>query len=534
MELNAYSNRSPHRGWSWETPPAKIPEAQIAETLDADVVIIGGGISGMAAAARLTEKGQRVIVVDRYKDLVGRAAHVAALDSSVMRRLGVSIDKQKFAKDWLRTCCYRVNEELLWLYINRSGEAMDWLLGLGGDAIDATLYTGYYKGPGYCEYPGTHVIFQKPGAEKYHYKLGGMLVIEILQNVVLEGGGRIFRPVRAEQLEKDDSGRVIGCVARDENDCVYRRYRGRNGVIIATGDIEGDPEMLEAFCTTAKLPTLARYWPVGNNTGDGHKMGYWAGAAFDEPNWALSMHGRRDPEASYYSFCYLYVNTEGRRFMNEDSSTQAKSHQLMAQQGEDIAYTIMDADWLEHYQPTFDLVAGQAVVPLKISNFGDVWDPECGLRDEIEQIIQKGRCAWRADTLDELAEKIGVPAEELKKSVARYNEMCEKGEDTDFGKRSELLVPIVKSPFIALRWGTALLDVFGGMLTDTKLRVITPDNEPIPGLYAVGNAAGGFYSADYPLLLNGNSFGRALTWALIVAESITGEASSEKRTATCE
>lgn len=523
MELKAYSNRSPHKGWSWETIPEKIPEDQIVETLEADVIVIGGGISGMAAAARLTQKGQRVIVLDRYKELVGRAAHVAALDSSVMRRLGVTIDKQKFAKDWLRTCNYRVNEELLWLYINRSGEAIDWLLEQAGGDVDATLYTGYYKGPGFHEYPGTHVFFQKPNSNKYRFKMGGMLVVEILQTTVLEGGNKVLRPVRAEQLEKDETGRVTGCIAKDETEGVYRRYIGKKGVIIATGDIEGNPEMLDAFCTTAKLPTLARYWPIGNNTGDGHRMGYWAGAAFDEPNWALSMHGRRDPEASYYSFCYLYVNSEGNRFMNEDSSTQAKSHQLMAQQGEDLAYTIMDAEWLDHYQPTFDLVGGQAVVPLNLSNFGDRWDPNGGLNEEIELLIQKGHCAWRADTLEELAEKMGVPADNLKASVERYNELCEKGEDTDFGKRSELMIPILKPPFIGLRWGTALLDVFGGMLTDTQMRVITPDCEPIPGLYAVGNAAGGFYGADYPLLLNGNSFGRALTWALIVAEGVEAD-----------
>ena len=523
MEMKAYSNRSPRKGWSWETEPEKIPEEQIAETLEADVIIIGGGISGMAAAARLTQKGQKVIVIDRYKDMLGRAGHVAALDSRVMRRLGVSIDKQQFVKDWLRTCGYRVNEELLWLYVNRSGEAMDWLLDQGGDAVDATIYTGYYKGPGFGEYPGTHVVYQKEGEHRYKFRMGGMLVVEILQKTVLDGGNRIFRPVRAEQLEKDENGRVTGCIAKDETDGVYRRYVGKKAVIIATGDIQGNPEMLEAFCTTATLPSLARYWPIGNNTGDGHKMGYWAGAAFDEPNWALSMHGRRDADASYYSLCYLYVDQSGRRFMNEDSSTQAKSHRLMALQGEDIAYTIMDADWLENFKPTYDLVGGQAVAPMRLGNFGDVWDPACGLGDEIETIIQKGKCAWRADSLAELAEKIGVPADALEASVARYNALAEAGEDTDFGKRSELMIPICKPPFIALKWGTAVLDVFGGMLTDTQMRVITPDCTPIPGLYAVGNAAGGFYGVDYPLLLNGNSFGRALTWALVVTEGIEAD-----------
>lgn len=524
LMLNAYSKLSPKKGWSWETEPDPIPEREIAETLEADVLIIGGGVSGLAAGARLTQKGYSVIIVDRYKNLLGRAGHVGVLDSSVMRRLGVSIDKKQFAKDWMRVTGSRVNEELVWLYINRSGEAFDWLLEQGEGAVDATLYTGYYKGPGFAEYPGTHIVFQKKGCDRYKSSMGGQLVVEILQKTVLDGGNKIFRPVRAEQLVKDETGRITGCLARDENDGTVRRYLGKKGVIMATGDIEGNPEMMQAFCSTATLASLARYWPVGNNTGDGHKMAYWAGAAFDDANWAASLHGRRDEDASYYSLAYLYVNDRGERFMNEDTWTQGKSLRLLAQQGEDIAYTIMDADWLDNFKPTYDLVGGQAVIPLKIANFGNVWDPECGLREEVETMIQKGKCAFRADTLEELAEKIGVPADTLIKTVDRYNEMAEKGEDTDFGKRPELLFPIKKGPFIALKWGLALLDVFGGALTDTGMHVLTPYNQPIPGLYAVGNVAGGFYGVDYPLLMNGNSFGRALTWALIVSETIEADA----------
>ncbi len=523
MEPRSYCNLSPKRGWSWEIPPEPIPENQIVETIEADVAIIGGGISGLSAGARCTQKGMSVIIVDRFRELLGRAAHVGVLDSAVMRRLGITIDKKKFARDWMMITGSRASEELLWLYINRSGEAFDWLMEQAGDAVDATIYTGYYKGPVFNEYPGTHIVFQKPDNHKYKFKYGGQLVVEILERTVLEGGNKIFRPVRAEQLCKDENGRVVSFVAKSEEDGMYRRYVGKKGVIIATGDIEGDPEMLAAFCPVALKPTLERYWPKGNNTGDGHKMAYWAGAALDDPGWAASMHGRRDDDASYFSFYFLFVNSRGKRFMNEDTWTQAKSLRLLAQPGGDIAYTIMDAKWMDDFGERFEITGGQAVTPLNIANWGDKWSPDCGLDKTINDYIAKGKCAWKADTLEELAEMIGVPFDNLKATVARYNALYEKGDDVDFGKRTELLTSIVKPPFYALKWGTALLDVFGGALTDTNMRVIDPYHEPIPGLYAVGNAAGGFYGVDYPLLLNGNSFGRALTWGLLVTEGIIAD-----------
>ena len=122
----------------------------------------------------------------------------------------------------------------------------------------------------------------------------------------------------------------------------------------------------------------------------------------------------------------------------------------------------------------------------------------------------------------ELAEKMDVPVENLLATVKRYNQIVASGDDVDFGKRARLLTSVEKGPFYALKWGPVLLDVFGGAQIDTHLNVIGPDAKNIPGLYAVGNAAGGMYAVDYPLLLNGNSYGRALAYAMQLADSLCG------------
>ena len=98
--------------------------------------------------------------------------------------------------------------------------------------------------------------------------------------------------------------------------------------------------------------------------------------------------------------------------------------------------------------------------------------------------------------------------------------MVENKDDSDFGKREELLFPIKKPPFYASKFGPAMLVVTGGLIVDTHLRVLNNDHYPIPGLYAVGNVAGGLYGVDYPTIIPGNSHGRALTWGYLAARNI--------------
>ncbi len=505
------------KGFSWSTPPAPIPEDKIVETITADVAVVGGGIAGLAAGARCTQKGMSVVVVEKYKGLVARGAHIAALESKKMEELGVHIDKQQFARDWMHICGSRVNEELLWLYINKSGAALQWLLDIGGDSIECALHGGHYKGPDFTEYPGTHFIMQKPESTKYRFKGGAVLMCEMLQNVILEGGNTIIRKTRVEQLEKDENGRVTGFIAKGE-DGQYRRFVGTKGVILATGDIGGDPEMLAAFCPMGLKPNRNGYSPPGLNTGDGHKMAYWAGAAFEDASWALSLH-----LLAYSIFCFffLHVNRRGERFMNEDTWVQAKAIRCLEQPHGDFAFSIFDKKWFEEVGERADICGGQFTDPL-ICFYGDKWSPDNGIDKTIERYVKKGTC-FKADTIEELAEKMEVPVENLRKTVDRYNELCKMGRDVDFGKRAELLTTITEPPFYALKWGPALLNVHGGVIIDPKMHVLDKDSEPIPGLFAIGNVSGGLYGVDYPLLLNGNSHCRAITWALQAADTIESE-----------
>ena len=505
--------------YPWGTPPPKIDEALIAETITADVAIIGGGISGLATGARCVQLGQSVVVVEKYKGLVAHGAHIASVGSDIQRQNGVFIDKKQFARDWMRICGSRVNEDLLWLYINRSEEAFHWLLELGGDAIEAHLFGGQYKGPDFTEYAGTHYIKQKPGCHKYKNNGTAFLMCEILEKVILDANQRIDRNTRAKYLEQDENGRVVSFIAQD-NDGIYRRYVGKKAVVLATGDIAGNREMLKYFAPLGLRAAHNGYFPEGVNTGDGHQMAYWVGAEYEAHDWALSMHLIA---YSMFAFFFLHVNEEGKRYMNEDTWVQAKAIRTLMQPDGRYAFSVFDGRWVDQVRYLSPFNGGQFCEPLMLE-YGEPWHDDNGTERSIETYVKNGSC-YKADTLEELAEKMNVPVDTFLATVARYNKMYEQQNDEDYGKRRELLTPIDKPPFYALKFGPSLLDVFGGVNTDVKLRVLDAKDKPIPGLLAVGMVAGGLYGVDYPLLFNGNSHGRCLTWARQAAETIAnGEA----------
>jgi len=512
LEMRFYSQRSPHKGYSWETPPAPIPENEIAETVTSDVLVIGGGISGLAASARCADKGMTVVTLDKNEKLRALAGQIAAVNSRIMAEKGIHIDKKTLAADWLKMSGSRVQEELLWLFINRSAEGFHWMLDLAGDNIEVEVYEAY-KGPMFSEYPGTHHIWKKKDSTKYHHIGGGYLACEILENALLEKGGTLLRSTTALYLEKNDAGRVTGCIARSA-DGLLRRYQGTKGVVLATGDCSEDEEMMEAFCPIGTR--VAQKWARPGNTGDGQKMAYWAGAALDNPEWAATIHALAG--CGFQGF-FLHVNRLGKRFMNEDTWMQAKSIRCMMQPGGDYAWSVLDSKYLDEMAERFDELGGQGMMPL--SEVGGHFRRE-HMEKTMQGYIDKGN-AFKADTLEELAEKMDVPAENLLATVARYNEIVASGDDVDFGKRARLLTSVEKAPFYALKWGPMLLDVFGGAQVDATLNVIGPDCRPIPGFYAVGNAAGGMYAVDYPLLLNGNSYGRALAYAMQIADTLSAE-----------
>lgn len=338
-------------GWSWDTPPEPVADGDIVETVEADIVIVGAGISGVTAACRASELGASVAVVEKMSFPSSRGGHYAAYQSKAMTAAGMMNDpKDQIVADWLRFSGDRNKEELAWLFINRSSEVMDWLDDLSGDELSIIPIYTHYAGPQYYEHIGTHVI--RGEFADNENKINAP--VYFMWKKAEENGATFYFDAPAQQLLVED-GKVTGVIAEASDG--YKKFAARKAVILATGDISGDTEMIEAYGDPLGLkPAVNAYTPAGANTGDGQKMGMWAGGHMQEYPVPTMIHLIR-----YCGLCFgfMYVNTEGKRFMNEDTWIQAKSIRVMEQPGGEYAWSVFDANWQKDVAASIPIAGGQ-------------------------------------------------------------------------------------------------------------------------------------------------------------------------------
>lgn len=377
--------------------------------------------------------------------------------------MGIDIDAAEIVRRLVAWGQGRMDERLLWMFARKCGDCMDWAIDIAGKHdTNVTLWEGYYKGPTYTEFPVTHFFYNKNINLDYTYGNS-----EGIGNVALM---RCFE----EELKKAGVTLMYRTPAvqfiQDANKRVtgliagrpnnYTQINAAKGVIIATGCYGSNEEMRKAFAPYSLHADAQIYFPTKSNTGDAHIMTMQAGGVMQKnDNHAATVHLEAGAGSLFYG---------------------------------------------QMWQP-----------------WGNGWNVEIEKASQAQH-IKDGKVVV-ADTLDELAQKMGVPVEALKATVTRYNELAAKGHDDDFGKRPELLTPIQKGPFYAGRLVSTLLAMSGGLHTDPSLHVLDKNDKPIEGLYVCGAAAGDYFgSGDYPTICPGMNHGRALTFGRLTGVMAAG------------
>ena len=480
----------------WLGEPPAITDADCAEVRSADVVVVGAGVAGIAAARSAVESGASVIVVEQAAMPTIRGLVFGAINSKFQKDLGCVVeDPTEVVNEICRAMGNRPNQRLWMKWAKESGPTFDWF----EEALDGEFYHFLEMWPLPDNYDNstelrkqwnTGIEFQDwVGANTRQY-----------EKSVEEGVEYVFN-MHAELLAKDDAGVVTGVYAKAEDGSIVK-FEAAKGVILTTGDYGHNLDMLKALCPEFYMSTKGNGISIETSNGDGHKMAIWAGG-WMEPSPHAHMDHTFQGMGGVGNVASLCINTKGDRFANEDVDGQSFTNQILRQPGMK-AFTLFDNNWRE-------MVQHQGI------SHGKPYPPTMdfdALQERLEGAIGNPSpfmCA--AQTLEELFDLIGVPKEQAMATVERYNELCAAGHDDDFGKRADRMFPISEPPFYATSSLIAVGLMTAGVMVNENLQVIDENFDPIPHLWAAGNVAGGRYYNEYPVYpVVATSHGTAITF----------------------
>ena len=215
---------------------------------------------------------------------------------------------------------------------------------------------------------------------------------------------------------------------------------------------------------------------------------------------------------------FLKLNLKGERFCNESGTYDFILHADASQPG-NIHVCRWDADW-QTYAQQFDMHGCSRMFPFDNGAAPNL--PIEVVTAMNEEALKAGHIQ-HADTIEELAEKLGLPAEALAKTVERNNQNYDNQRDDDFGKEPFRLSPVRKPPFFGVRTTGALLCTMDGIVINPQGQALREDGSAIEGLYVTGNDSGGYYSMTYPNLSTGNACGRTVTFARMIAQNLAAQ-----------
>ena len=519
-----------------------IPEKTNEEvTLETQILVIGMGGSGTYAAMSAAENGAQVLAIDkmaRYGGTTGLTSEVMAINPPRIQEEYNNgenyVDTDAMKEAWLAYTEGDAKESMIDKIIYGSGEAIDWLHYEHDFDFDYVPKVGFTPADVYAvkyQFLPNTVGANKAYIERY---------FDGIVKDFVEAGGEYMLETEAYELIVED-GKVVGAKAVDlVNGTQYTIYA--DSVVLATGGFAGNAEMEEEYLSDEYFELKGDWKCYGLTSNDGkmvaaaldigagtynigmppmvHNAGTISFLAGYETNLVEGQVGMRTGRPLVWSSGdipldmviaanSLSVNKHGERFTNEEQVAMLNSW---------IAgprfYSIWSSEQIDGIRDEgFKFTpSGPATIYLGYQGAIPAGIPQPNAYDVLEDAISQG-IACKADTIEELAELLGMEPETLKATVDTYNAACESGEDAEFGKNPDYLDAIGAGPYYAIAGAPWCYSTTAALDINDDFQVLQADHEtPIEGLYAIGtDAAGGLYSEKKAYVTFG---GAANGWAL--------------------
>lgn len=506
--------------WLGEEP--ELPEP--AQTVDAEIVVIGAGHAGLAAVRRAAELGKKVALLesqteDRYNAYGFNIGHI---NSQWQKEQGIpAYDPIEFLNSYQLQCAGRANPDLIRTFAERGGEAFDWFISTLTDEERSQITALNWPVPdGYAYANGPFTSY--PGAAELPGKLMRTAMRAGLSRA-RESGAEIFFGMRAVSLVRKN-GAVCGVSCLD-TEGRHHLFNSSRAVVLAAGDFSGDKQMLHELCTEAADTNLGYdFFGIGRD-GSGIKLGLRAGARMEVGPRAAMGGAHAVPMGPGGTLSTLWLNRDGLRYCNEGFGGPSVAGVQGARQPSGKLYSVWDSKWeyvfshqmashynLKYYSP--QITAELSDIMRRAREAG-----EAGVEHGITRI-------YAADDLDTLARYLGLvgsAGRNLVSSVNRYNGMCREGVDRDYGKDASMLLPIDEPPFYAfgdVKHLRMVMVTLAGLEVDRNQNCVDSEFDPIPGLYATGNCCGGRFPIQYTSPINGISIGMCLGLGYALGEHL--------------
>ncbi len=471
--------------------------------IETDVIIVAGGLSGLAAAAQASENGARVVVFEKT-NVVGGAANMGmgplGIGTKQQKAMMVDIDVERAFKMFMDYTHWRVDANLVKKYFENSADTIAWLEDMGVE------FAGAYK-----YFPKSEATWHIVAVNGGIGRNGGAIMTKALMEHAKENGAEFYMETPVSKLIVED-GKVCGAIAKGP-DGEEIEARGK-AVIVCTGGAGDNPQMIKDRIGYTFRDDMFNF-AIPGLKGEGIRMALEAGAATTDMNVEMIYvlpHSDMGPDCVPAVFMQpnLLVNQDGDRFINEEEmqNTTFTGNAIVIQRGR-VAYSLLDSSILKYYKKNGPDVVNFVHHPETVEDFDDVVEG---------YIAQKNPDVYKADSIEELAEMIGIDPEKLAETVDAYNDMCDSA-DTKFYKSRKFMRPIKKGPFYAGKFRPGGYGTLGGIKINPNAEVLNDKWEKVAGLYAAGTDTCAIYGDSYMFLLPGNTMGYCLNTGRFAGEN---------------